>query len=112
MTRLHPKRLLFTLLFLSIYACVHEESVTDVLSEKGLSVETAHSLHDAALAKVKTKTSAIQERVNMFYRESYQPVWEKALYSSTSEVESVDVPVDEQRKYYVTSLDGQWVSPG
>ena len=48
----------------------------------------------------------------MFYRESYQPVWEKALYSSTSEVESVDVPVDEQRKYYVTSLDGQWVSPG
>ena len=43
----------------------------------------------------------------MFYRASFSPDWKTALPSYTDNVESVDIPVHEQRHYYVTSHDGQ-----
>ena len=103
---LHFKRLLFCALLLSAFSCIQEQRITQVSSEDKLTVESARFFYEKALEREKTKASSDHERTNLFYRETYSENWGKALLSQTDKVESVDVPVNEQRQYYVISRDG------
>ena len=103
---LHFKRLLFCTLLLSAFSCIQEQRITQVSSEDKLTVEAARFFYEKALEREKTKASSDHERTNLFYRETYSENWGKALLSQTDKVESVDVPVNEQRQYYVISRDG------
>ena len=106
--KIRYKQLLFSsFLLLSAFACVREQSPAPVSSEDGLTIETARLYYEKALEKGKTKASSGQVRTNMFYREEYNEKWVKALLSCTEGVESVDVPVQEERQYYVMSRDGE-----
>lgn len=106
MKTIHFKQALFCALFLSFLSCVQEQSITPISSENKLTVETARFYYEKALKRVETKASSGSERTNLFYREAYKENWGKAILSQTGLVESVDVPVDEPRHYYVISRDG------
>lgn len=91
---------------LTLNGCLQEKE--EIASyEPALSVQAARNLYDSALRGRTTKTMSDQERQNMFYRESYVPNWALALPTHTDEVESIDIPVTDNRVYYVVTQDGQ-----
>jgi hypothetical protein len=57
--------------------------------------------------RVKSRALLGSEKANLFYREAYNENWRTAFFSKTEEVESVDVPVNDLREYYVVSRDGR-----
>lgn len=100
------KRIYLYVLLLSVFGCVQEQS-HDISSEDKLTVETARYYYEKAQERAKTKAISGHERTNMFFREAYSENWEQSLLSQTDVVESVDVPLNEQRQYYVISRDGK-----
>lgn len=100
------KFFLFCVLFLSFFSCVQEQSLPQVSSKDNLTVETARLYYEKALKRLKTRALSGIDRSNLFYREAYYENWENAYLFQTDKVESVDVPVNEQRQYYVVSRDG------
>ena len=97
--------LLGMLFFLTI-SCSEEKGET-IPTTQSLTVLQAKAIYDAAFSSSLTKTSSDYEKNNMFYRKSFEPIWKTALPSRSNDVESVDVPVDESRRYYVTTHDKQ-----
>ena len=97
--------LLVILFFLS--GCLQD--TTDLqpqMEEKNLTVQEARSLYESTFFGIETKAPSDYEKVNMFYRKDFTPDWKIAFPSRTDDVESVDVPVHEQRHYYVSTQDG------
>lgn len=90
----------------ALSGCLEQKENT-ASSTKGLTVQEAKAIYDELFSLTTTKSPTDREKKNMFYRKFYEVRWETALPTRTDEVESVDVPVNEQRHYYVTTHDGQ-----
>lgn len=103
--KLKISALLLVFLFFLV-GCLHEKEET-LSTIQPLTVQSAKAIYDAASISISTKVSSDREKNNMFFRETYEPDWKTALPTRTDDVESVDVPVNEQRLYYVTTHDGQ-----
>lgn len=85
----------------------HQETAIVRTTDNSLNAQQAKELYESRMQEVMTKSSSADEKVNLFYRESYIPDWNRALSTRTEYVESVDVPVTGECDYYVMSNDGQ-----
>lgn len=87
-------------LLLSLTGCMQEKEMPQP-DGQALTVQQAKELYDAAMDACSTKAISDLEKNNMFYRKDFSPDWKRALPTQTDEIESVDVPLDAKRKYYV-----------
>ena len=96
---------LFLASFLCFWGCsaVHEKANRD----SSFSIAEARILYDNAISQFITKSPSDKEKTNLFYRKSYAPIWNLALPTRSDEVASIDIPVSEERRYFVLSQDGQ-----
>ena len=96
---------LFFISILWLWGCSAENE--KVYDNSSLSIAEARILFDDAISQEITKSPSGKEKSNMFYRVSFAPIWNMALPTKTDEVESIDIPVSEKRRYFVLSQDGQ-----
>lgn len=99
-------RMAFLCLLLSLIGCnLEKDKVMD--DYKQLSVQHAKFIYESATNQMSTKATDSREKTNMFFRKEYSLNWKAALPTSTDDVSSVDIPTDEERRYLISSLDGQ-----
>lgn len=94
------RTLLLCALLLSLTECMQEKEMPQP-DGQALTVQQAKELYDAAMDACSTKAVSDLEKNNMFYRKDFSPDWKRALPTQTDEIESVDVPLDAKKKYYV-----------
>lgn len=93
--------------FLSCIGCSQDCVENCPQNTQSITIQDAKSFYDQVLSGSNTKSYSAKERNNMFFRENFVPEWNLALQTKTDKVESVDVPVKDERHYFVTSFDGK-----
>lgn len=93
---------LVVILILLFVSCTETDKKDKFTNSLSLSEVQNYYTTEFLSAKTKSYVEGL-ENVNMFYRESYLPEWNTAVFFKTDDVETIDIPVSSNRKYHVLS---------